>query len=107
MQTLLTNKNQSNKREHRAKCRTSNLQKMKTKKKIITLIGLALFVGGIVFNMHMVHSNDQVNDVVLENIDALASGSVSAGCLCMYQPDEELCWEDECPECGIGVIVCE
>jgi len=77
------------------------------KKKVISFIGLALFVGGVAFNMQMVNSNDQANDVVLENIEALADGSVSAGCLCMYQPNTEKCWEEACPECGIGVIVCD
>jgi len=105
MQTLLTNKNRKNKREHRAHCQITKLIKMK--KKIISFVGLALFIGAVAFNVQMVNSNDQVNDVVLENIEALADGSVSAGCLCMTQPDSPECYPDECPECGDGIIVCE
>jgi hypothetical protein len=44
------------------------------KKKIISISGLALFVGAMAFNMHMSSvNNDQLSNVTLKNIEALAA----------------------------------
>jgi hypothetical protein len=44
------------------------------KRKVISIIGLALFVGAIAFNVHMnAVNNDQLSDVTLKNIEALAA----------------------------------
>lgn len=44
------------------------------KKKIICIIGLALFVGAIAFNFQINSvNNDQLSDVTLKNIEALAA----------------------------------
>jgi hypothetical protein len=44
------------------------------KKKIISIIGLALFVGAIAFNLQMNSgNNDQLSDVTLKNIEAMAA----------------------------------
>jgi hypothetical protein len=96
MQTLLTNENQSYKREHRAKCRTSKLRIMK--KKIITFIGLALFVGAIVFNVQMTNSNKQSNEVILENIASAAT----SGYTCFWYFDNQYSgdqWFFDCYGC--------
>jgi len=45
------------------------------KKKVISFIGLLLFVGVVAFNMHVVDSSDHTSEVTLENIEALASWS--------------------------------
>jgi hypothetical protein len=42
------------------------------KKKIISMIGLALFVGAVAFNVNTVNNNEQKNEVMLKNIEALA-----------------------------------
>ena len=80
MQTLLTNENQSYKRGHRARSNITNLRIMK--RKIISFVGLLLFVGVVAFNMQMVNSNNESNELVMENIEALAQISN------MY------CWKD-------------
>jgi len=102
MQTLLTNKNQSIKREHRARYRTSNLQKMK--KKIISFICLVLFVGAVAFNIQTLNSNDQTNELVLENVEALASMSDCDGDYCSNFHCEACCSDGEAYcnllECG-------
>jgi hypothetical protein len=47
------------------------------KKKIISFIGLALFVGVVLFNLHM---TNQTDDVTLKNIEAVtASASGTSG----------------------------
>jgi hypothetical protein len=91
MQTLLTNKNQSIKRKHRARSNITNLRIMK--RKIISFVGLLLFVGVVVFNMHVVNSKKQVNELEMENIQALASESGDYVCCkprdvkCVVGPD--------------------
>ena len=79
------------------------------KRKVISIIGLALFVGAVAFNFQMNSANNQTRNVTLKNIEALTASAqeVGTGCLCMYQPDTEKCWPVECPECGIGEIVCD
>ena len=62
------------------------------KKKIISFIGLLLFVGVVAFNMQMVSSNDQANEIRVENIEALAS---SSGECCAATAD--FGWQTETP----------
>jgi len=45
------------------------------KKKIISMIGLALFVGAVAFNVQMNLSNNQTSDVTLNNIEALIASA--------------------------------
>jgi len=49
------------------------------KRKIISFFGLALFVGAVAFNMHLTNSNIQANDLLLKNVEALASSSCPWG----------------------------
>ena len=101
MQTLLTNVNQSYKREHRAHCQITKLIKMK--KKVISFIGLALFVGAVAFNVQMTNSNKQGNEVILKNIEALASGS-EAYCKNLPSKNDGKCYEYT--EGGDYVVAC-
>ncbi|MBS3742275.1 MAG: hypothetical protein KGY74_09160 [Candidatus Cloacimonetes bacterium] len=43
------------------------------KRKIISFVGLLLFVGVVAFNMQMVNSNNQSNKIKLKNVKALAT----------------------------------
>jgi len=52
------------------------------KKKIITLIGLALFVGAVAYNMQIVNLNDHSNKLTLDKIEAIASGGGECECEC-------------------------
>jgi len=51
------------------------------KKKIISFVGLALFVGAVAFNVQMTNSNKQGNEVILKNIDVIASTGDSGSCV--------------------------
>jgi hypothetical protein len=46
------------------------------KKKIISFIGLALFVGVVLFNLHM---TNQTDDVTLKNIEAVTASASGSG----------------------------
>ena len=65
------------------------------KKKIISFVGLLLFVGVVAFNMQMVSSNVQTSKVTLENIEALASTAI-----CYWSYDQGW-W------CGGSIIRCD
>ena len=59
------------------------------KKKIISFIGLALFVGAVALNVKVTNSDSQINEltlenVTLENIEAMASAGGGA----------DYCWTD-------------
>ena len=58
------------------------------KRKIISFIGLALFVGAVALNVQMTNSNKQ-DEVILKNIEVIASGGDSGNCL--------LGGEQDCP----------
>ena len=45
------------------------------KRKVISIIGLALFVGAVAFNVQMNSANNQTNDVTLKNIEALTASA--------------------------------
>mgnify|MGYP006286232919 FL=1 len=96
MRTLKINKNRKKKREHRAKWRTSNLRIMK--RKIISFIGLALFVGAVAFNVQMTNSNSQTNTVKVKKIEALASTSTVCKCRYWYM------WDNQCTVNGDNEI---
>jgi len=51
------------------------------KKKVISFIGLALFIGAVAFNVQMTNSNKQGSEVILKNIEVIASGGDSGNCL--------------------------
>ena len=57
------------------------------KRKIIIFIGLALFTGLAVFNLHISNANAQNNEITLKNIEALATSS-----------SEDLCEQYDCYE---------
>jgi hypothetical protein len=44
------------------------------KRKIISFIGLLLFVGVVAFNAQLINKNPQLNEIKLKNIEALSSG---------------------------------
>ena len=60
------------------------------KRKAILIIGLALFVGVVAFNVQMNLSNNQTSDVTLNNIEALTASAEESG--------------DCITECASGII---
>ena len=67
------------------------------KRKIITLISLALFMGAVALNVYMTSSNTQTSSVTLENIEALASSSSSSS---------SSSGSSDCTtECASGIII--
>jgi hypothetical protein len=82
------------------------------KRKIISFVGLFLFVGVVAFNMQMVNSNEQGQGLILENIEAIASSSVDCD-LCVIESGgstEFACHylkDSECSESNIlGSVYC-
>jgi len=51
------------------------------KKKIISFVGLALFVGAVALNVQM---TNQTDDVTLKNIEALSASAESSGGNCYW-----------------------
>ena len=56
-------------------------------RKIISFVGLLLFVGVVAFNMQMVNSTNESNELVMDNIEALASGGVECTSECTNYPN--------------------
>jgi hypothetical protein len=44
------------------------------KRKIISFVGLILFVGVVALNLNTISTDNQSNEVLLKNIEAIASG---------------------------------
>jgi hypothetical protein len=64
------------------------------KKKILSMIGLALFVGAVAFNMHFDSGKTSTSDITLKNIEALA-GTDAELVNCLYGgPDRCGLWPD-------------
>jgi len=49
------------------------------KRKVLILIGLALFVGAVTFNLQMNSSNNETSDLTLKNIKALTASAEESG----------------------------
>ena len=70
------------------------------KKKIISFIGLALFVGAVALNVKVTNNDSQINELTIENVKALESSSIEPPDNCTYGgryhcalfPDTDAVW---------------
>lgn len=80
-------------------------------RKILSLIALLLFVGVMIFNVNTIYNKEQTNELILENIEALASSGECCRAtkdtgyrtqtpdLCQCD-DGSQCWDYDCPPDG-------